>query len=64
MANDSSDICSDEQLSIFVRYVSSEPDANGVFIREVFWGFIHLENLNVVGMASKICNKVLEEYWS
>ena len=56
MADETTDICSDEQLSISVRFVSSEPDENGEFIREVFWGFIHLENLTAVGVASKICD--------
>ena len=49
-------MCSDEQLSISVRSVSSEPDENGEFIREVFWDFIHLENLTTVGVVSKICD--------
>ena len=56
MANETTDICSDGQLSIPIRFVSFEPDENGEFIREVLWGFIHLENLTAVGMTSKICD--------
>ena len=54
MADETTDICNDEQLSISSRFVSSEPDENDEFIREVFWSFIHLENFTVAGVASKI----------
>ena len=56
MADETSDMCSDEQLSISIRYCLSEPDENGELIRKVFLGFIHLENLTTVGVASKICD--------
>ena len=56
MADETSDISSHEQLSISIRFVSSEPDENGEFIHEVFWGFIHLENLTAVEVANKICD--------
>ena len=54
MADKTSDISGHEQLSISIRYVSSEPDENGEFIREVFLGFIHLENLTAIEVANKI----------
>ena len=54
MADETTDICSDQQLSISIRFVSSESDENGKFIREVFWSFIFLKNLTVVGVAGKI----------
>ena len=56
MADETSDISGHEQLSISIRYVSSEPDENGEFIHEVFLGFIHLENLTTVEAANKICD--------
>ena len=47
-----------EQLSISIRYVSSEPDENDEFIHEMFWGFIHLENLTAIEVTNKICDFV------
>jgi hypothetical protein len=55
LADETSDISGREQLSISVRYVSSKPDADGELIHEVFLGFIALENLTAVAVASKIC---------
>ena len=60
MADETSDICSNKQLSISVRYCSSESDENGELIRKVFLGIIHLENLTAVGVASKMCEFLLE----
>jgi len=55
LADETSDISGHEQLSISVRYVSSEPDASGEFIHEVFLGFIPLENLTAIAVANKMC---------
>ena len=55
LADETSDISGREQLSISVRYVSSTPNSNGQFIHEVFLGFIPLENLTAIAVASKIC---------
>jgi hypothetical protein len=55
LADETSDISGREQLSISVRYVSSEPDTSGEFIHEVFLGFMPLENLTAIAVASKIC---------
>jgi hypothetical protein len=55
LADETSDITGREQLSISVRYVSSEPDASGELIHEVFLGIIPLEDLTAIAVASKIC---------
>lgn len=55
LADETSDISGREQLSVSVRYVSSTPDSNGQLIYEAFLGFIPLENLTAIAVASKIC---------